>query len=128
MIKVISIELAIVAKPRMTRSDRWRQRPCVVRYWEFADKLKEAVALEDFKLGDKVHMEFHIEMPKSWRKKKREKMEGQPHQLPKKYDIDNLQNSIYDILRPNDDGRIYDIQARKYWADKPMIKIGNGNC
>ena len=127
MIRVIRIDLAIVAKPRMTRSDRWKKRPCVVRYWEFADKLRAAAAAANFKLGNKVHMEFHIEMPKSWSKKKREKMEGEPHQLPKRMDIDNLQKSCFDILRPDDDGMIYDIQARKFWADKPVIKIGNGN-
>jgi len=124
---VIRIDLAIVAKPRMTRSDRWKKRPCVVRYWEFADKLRAAAAAEDFKLGDIIHMEFHIAMPKSWSKKKKKEMIGQPHQLPKRMDIDNLQKSVYDILRPADDGMIYDVQARKVWSDKPMIKIGNGD-
>jgi len=122
---MIRIDLAIVAKPRMTRSDRWKKRPCVVRYWEFADKLRAAATEADFKLSNEVHMEFRIEMPKSWSKKKKGEMDGKPHQTKGSKDIDNLQKSIFDILRPGDDGMIHDVIARKFWSFKPSIKIGN---
>ena len=37
----ISINIQPVAKPRMTRSDRWKKRPVVLKYWQFKDALKE---------------------------------------------------------------------------------------
>mgnify|MGYP000220190295 CR=1 FL=1 len=64
-------ELAVVPKPRMTRADAWKKRPCVLRYWEFSDNLKAAAEAKGFVLGDEVHMEFHIAMPQSWSKKKK---------------------------------------------------------
>ena len=37
----MSINIQPVAKPRMTRSDRWKKRPVVLKYWQFKDALKE---------------------------------------------------------------------------------------
>jgi len=31
-----------VPKPRQTRSDKWKQRPCVMRYRAFADEVRAA--------------------------------------------------------------------------------------
>lgn len=39
--KMISYPLTPVPKPRMTKSDAWRKRPCVMRYWAFKDKVRE---------------------------------------------------------------------------------------
>jgi len=115
-------DLAVVPKPRMTRADAWKKRPCVLRYWEFSDKLKAAAEEKGFKLGDEVHMEFHIAMPKSWSKKKKKEMLGRPHKS--KPDLDNCIKSIGDILKP-EDKTICEIVAKKFWAETPMIKLGN---
>ena len=119
---MISIELAIVAKPRMTRADRYRKRPCVLRYWEMKDQLVAEAAAHKFELGDQVHMEFHIQMPKSWSKKKKAKMLGQFHRSTP--DLDNCIKSIGDCLKA-EDKTICEIIAKKFWSDKPMIKFGN---
>ena len=37
------IDITPVAKPRQTRSDVWKKRPCVVKYRQFADDLREAI-------------------------------------------------------------------------------------
>lgn len=115
-------ELAVVPKPRMTRADRWKKRPCILRYWEFSDKLKAAAAEKGFEMGDSVHMEFHIAMPKSWSKKKKREMLGQPHKsLP---DLDNCIKSCADILKKQDK-TICEIVAKKFWSETPKIKLGN---
>jgi Holliday junction resolvase RusA-like endonuclease len=115
-------DLAVVPKPRMTVRDRWAKRKCCVRYWEFSDKLKAAAAEKGFELGDAAHMEFHIAMPKSWSKKKKEEMLGQPHKS--KPDLDNCIKSIGDILKP-EDKTICEIVAKKFWSETPKIKLGN---
>ena len=62
-----------VAKPRQTQSDKWRQRPCVMRYRAFKDKCQDyAVHLPE--AGAKVT--FWIQMPRSWSKRKRAEMGG----------------------------------------------------
>ena len=59
----------------MTQSDRWRKRPPVVRYFEYANKLKELNPEIDW---EPLSLLFVLPMPKSWSKKKRAEMEGEP--------------------------------------------------
>lgn len=118
-------DLDPVSKPRQTRADIWKKRPPVLKYRKFADELRVICKRENFELSDQVILEFYIPMPKSWSEKKRKKMAGLPHQLARKFDIDNLQKSIFDILRPDDDGNIWDCHARKFWSREGWIKIEN---
>lgn len=118
----ICIDASIVPKPRMTRADRWKKRPCVLRYWDFADVLRAAAAAQNFELGDRIKIEFHIAMPKSWSKKKRSEMEGRPHKS--KPDLDNCIKSCADILK-KEDKTIYEITATKSWSREPRIIIWN---
>ena len=118
----ICIDASIVPKPRMTRADRWKKRPCVLRYWDFADVLRAAAAALNFELGDRIKIEFHIAMPKSWSKKKRSEMEGRPHKS--KPDLDNCIKSCADILK-KEDKTIYEITATKSWSREPRIIIWN---
>ena len=118
----ICIDGSIVPKPRMTRADRWKKRPCVLRYWDFADVLRAAAAAQNFELGDRIKIEFHIAMPKSWSKKKRSEMEGRPHK--NKPDLDNCIKSCADILK-KEDKTIYEITATKSWSREPRIIIWN---
>lgn len=115
-------ELAVVPKPRMSRSDSWKKRPCVLRYWKFSDDLKASATEKGYEMADEVHMEFHIAMPKSWSKKKKKEMLGRQHKsLP---DLDNCVKSCADILKKQD-MTICEIVAKKFWSEKPMIKLGN---
>ncbi len=122
MMMSICIDASIVPKPRMTRADRWKKRPCVLRYWDFADVLRAAAAAQNFELGDRIKIEFHIAMPKSWSKKKRSEMEGRPHK--NKPDLDNCIKSCADILK-KEDKTIYEITATKSWSREPRIIIWN---
>lgn len=57
-----------VGKPRMTRRDKWKQRPPVMRYRMFCDEAR----LHDIQVPENgAHITFVLPMPKSWSKKTR---------------------------------------------------------
>jgi len=119
---VFTIFIDPVAKPRMTQADRWKKRPCVLRYRAFADELRAEAARKNFQLGDAPYVEFHIPMPKSWSKKKKDLFEGTKHK--QRPDVDNLLKALFDCLRDEDCG-ISDVTAKKRWARKGRIVIAN---
>lgn len=114
---------SIMGKVRMTRQDAWKKRPCVMKYWEFKDRIVEQAKEQNFVLGNEISLQFMIEMPKSWSKKKQELMLGKPHQ--NKPDIDNMVKSVMDCLL-KDDSKVYSVFAEKYWRVNSCIYIENG--
>ena len=117
------VDIDPVAKPRMTRADKWKKRPCVMRYRQFADDLREAIAKANFVVGNQLYMEFHIPMPKSWSKKKKAELIGSPH-FQSTPDTDNLCKACLDALI-DQDCRVWHLEAKKYWSEKGRIKIEN---
>ena len=106
-----------MAKPRQTRSDKWKRRPCVVRYRQWADKARIAVFGKNQK-GEAVPEEVSImavfKMPKSWSKNKRCKMRGTTHkQTP---DWDNIGKAVCDALWDKDQ-EISAGMVFKFWDD-----------
>lgn len=101
----------------MTQSDRWKQRPPVLRYRAFCDEVRlHGCAVPE----SGSHITFHIPMPKSWTKKKKAMMLGQPHkQVP---DVDNLLKALLDAIY-DDDKAVWDVRTTKRWADTPVIEI-----
>lgn len=99
-----------VAKPRQTRSDVWKKRPCVMRYRAFADRVRAAgIKIEN----GGSHIIFVLPMPKSWSKKKKRETTGRAHQqVP---DSDNLLKALLDSLFKND-SHIWDIRVTKVWG------------
>jgi len=69
----------------MTRSDKWKKRPAVVKYHNFKDQCR-LYNVEVPVAGASIT--FNIAMPKSWSKAKKAKMVGQPHQQTP--DLSNL--------------------------------------
>jgi len=105
-----------VAKPRMTQSDKWKKRPIVQRYWEF----KSLIHYYKVELPEFYHVVFFIETPKSWPKKKKDKMRFQPHkQTP---DKDNLEKGLLDALYGND-AHVWTGECSKLWADTAGMVI-----
>lgn len=102
------IKVKPMGAPRMTRRDKWKKRPVILRYHAFRDivRLSGAKMTE----GDSS-LEFHIPMAKSWSKKKKEQMNGQPHQ--QKPDKDNLEKALLDALFKDDS---------KVWRTKTVEK------
>lgn len=108
-----------VGKPRMTRCDKWKQRPPVMRYRMFCDEAR----LHDIRVPEcGAHITYVLPMPKSWSKKKRAAMDGQPHK--QKPDLDNLTKSLLDALF-EDDSHIWDSRTSKVWGETGMIIIEN---
>lgn len=116
----IVIEIEPNTKPRMTRADKWKKRPCVLQYRAFCDELRlHNVRIEP----NEMHIIFHISMPDSWSEKKKLSFDKTPHQNKK--DIDNLLKAILDCLL-DEDKYIYDIRASKYWSRKGKIEFRYG--
>lgn len=106
-----------VPKPRMTRRDKWKKRPCVLEYFAFCDEVRaKGVALP---LGG-AHVTFILPMPPSWSKKKRLEMFNRPHD--QKPDWDNLGKALCDAVY-KDDSKIWDMRVTKYWGHSGAIII-----
>lgn len=104
----------------MVRSDKWKKRPATQRYWDFKDELLSYVKGN---LEPVFEVTFYIPMPKSWTNKMRVEKNGSPHQ--QKPDVDNYLKAFMDCLC-DDDSYIYDVRARKYWAEKGSIELDEG--
>ena len=102
--------------PRMTRADKWKRRPCVVRYFDFRDQVRAA----RITLTDTPTLLFHLPMPKSWSKKRRREMVGQPH--ASRPDLDNLIKAIADAVF-DEDSHIWKFTAEKRWSYEGAIQI-----
>ncbi|MGI0120301.1 RusA family crossover junction endodeoxyribonuclease [Zooshikella sp. RANM57] len=104
-------------KPRMTRSDKWKQRPCVMQYRDYKDEIRKAcVDLPE----SGYHVIFVMPMPKSWTEEERDKMRGKPHQQTP--DKDNLEKGLLDAVF-NEDSHIWDGRVSKYWGDEGRIVV-----
>ncbi|WP_318155968.1 RusA family crossover junction endodeoxyribonuclease [Citrobacter freundii] len=78
-------DITPMGKPRMTRADKWKKRPEVLRYRAFCDEVR----LQGVELPESgSHVTFMLPMPASWSKKKRAELNGKPHQA--KPDFDNM--------------------------------------
>ncbi|NIR52908.1 RusA family crossover junction endodeoxyribonuclease [candidate division KSB1 bacterium] len=65
---------------------------------------------------------FYLPMPKSWSKKKKSEMDGQPHrQTP---DLDNLAKSFLDSVFDSD-AHFSALCLEKYWAKQGGIEVVN---
>jgi Holliday junction resolvase RusA-like endonuclease len=107
--------------PRMVRSDKWAHREVVDRYHAYKDVIN--LALPGYVLPEVLKIEFHIEKPRSWGKKKWLAMCGQYH--TQKPDIDNLVKGFMDAFH-TDDAHVAVIHAGKYWCvdgEEPCIVL-----
>lgn len=113
---------APVGKPRQTQSDKWKQRPCVMRYRAWADKARAAAPSDLTSQPLSVKAAFWLPMPKSWRKPYRDALRGNSHRH--KPDIDNLVKSALDALFKRDECAAI-LFAEKRWDDGhgPRIEL-----
>ena len=111
-----------LSKPRMTQADLWKSRAVVVKYWNYRDEIYYGALAQGYRPADELIMDFVIEMPKSWSKKKKDDMDGQPHQQTP--DIDNLEKGIMDALF-EEDKKVHKILASKVWGKVGSVTIKN---
>lgn len=120
----IRFPLAPVAKPRMTRRDKWLKPPRapVARYRQFADTLRLVAQGIHFELPDHgARFAFHVPMPPSWSRKRRREFDGKP--CLSKPDLDNYLKAVFDSLRPDDCGIWHIAGAEKRWSERGAIVI-----
>lgn len=92
-----------MGKPRMTRSDKWRKRDVVLRYRQYADRIREACGpIPEAELGGVVAIVIHalIAMPDSWSERKKAQYDGTIHR--QKPDYDNIAKAVGDALLDED--------------------------
>lgn len=110
-----------VGAPRMTRRDRWAKRPCVIRYFDWKDAVREAAGiLPDSNSILRLSWVAYFEMPKSWSKKKRSQLNGKLHRSTP--DRDNVDKAVLDALFKNDAG-IASGHIEKRWADFSRLDV-----
>jgi Holliday junction resolvase RusA-like endonuclease len=107
-----------VPKPRMTRSDRWKQRDCVLRYRAFCDEVRACGVKLPVSGAD---VRFILPMPASWAKKKRAEMDGKPHQ--QKPDLSNLIKALEDALYVDDAAIWHYATLCKIWGQTGAIEV-----
>lgn len=107
------IDIEPNTKPRQTRSDKWNERPCVMRYRAFADELRYKVAASGYRVGKVLDIQFIITMPNSWSVKKKAAYNGLPHETTP--DIDNLLKAFMDALMAQDK-KVHTVTASKIWG------------
>lgn len=112
MIEII-VPLVAIGKPRMTRRDKWKQRPSVMAYRKWCDALR-------YYCGGIPKDPFYLEwvayfpIPKSYSKKKSIALMNQYHRV--KPDRDNIDKAVMDALFKKD--QIIAVGAQeKRWDD-----------
>lgn len=114
--KQVVIPVPACAKPRMTRSAKWAPTEAQQKYWDFkADLL--ALGYGNPPVGG-LHIHFVIGMPRSWSQKKKDTMNGTPHQQTP--DVDNLHKGLLDALM-KEDKEVWDHHITKWWGHVPCI-------
>lgn len=111
-----------IAKPRMTQRDKWAKRDCVMRYRDWADRLRK-IAAGKIPPVDQIaalNWNAYFEPPRSWTKKKRIESIGKPHRT--KPDRDNIDKAVLDSLFKNDSG-IACGRIEKLWDWNAGIEI-----
>lgn len=114
---ILNIPIPPYPKPRMTQSDKWKKRKCVVNYFLWKDSINQAINQE---LSPAFKIIFTVPMPESWSKKKRAAMIGQPHQ--QRPDLDNYLKAFLDATL-NEDGHIWNVHASKIWGEQGTIRL-----
>ena len=117
------LEVDPVAKPRMTKRDKWKGRDVVNHYYAFKDMITlKANMVGLHSLPDSINsLIFVIPMPDSWSEKKKREFDGKPHK--QRPDLDNLLKSLQDCLC-KEDKHIYHIgDMNKCWGKQGLIMI-----
>lgn len=110
-----------VGAPRQTQSDRWRLRPCVVRYRAFRDRVRAAAGpLPEAVAVASLDVLAVFAPPASWSMKRRAAAMGQPHRA--KPDGDNVLKAVADALWEQDSG-LADCRVRKVWGCPERVEV-----
>lgn len=121
------VEGTPIPKPRMTKADVWKKRPCVVEYraWADAIRLKVCGAPDKYLPCTEPHsifLVFYLPIPPSTPPAKARRLEGTYHD--RRPDIDNLAKGVMDALIDRDSA-ISALHAEKFFRSTGA-RIGVG--
>jgi Holliday junction resolvase RusA-like endonuclease len=121
-------------KPRQTRSDKWKRRPCVMRHRAWSDLARECAGnrIPPAETTRHIHLNFLYEMPASWSAKKRNEMLGKIKRTSP--DGDNCEKEVCDALWPRDkhpdpkrrkkdDRALGHVTHMRFWSDSSSTII-----
>ena len=100
-----------------TRADRWKQRPCVLRYRAWCDEVRKAAGMPrpaTYLVPLRLAVRFYLPIPASWSALTKAAALGQMHR--RKPDGSNLIKAIEDALVKNDQV-IVQGSWEKFWDD-----------
>jgi Holliday junction resolvase RusA-like endonuclease len=119
--RILNIDLDVnpMGKPRMTRRDRWKKRPVILRWFAYKDEILLKSAGFIMPLAE-YWIIFTIRPAASWSIARSVDAYGTGHQ--QKPDKDNLEKGILDIFM-DDDSKVYDGRASKQWGVRQNIEI-----
>ena len=120
---VFPIAPVVASRPRVTRWTTYFPK----RYQTFRDEFKEL--LNDYEAEPKegllyIKLDFFVQIPKSWTKKKTLEKDGEL--CDNNADIDNYVKAALDSLEGkyyNNDKQITILKARKYWSTNGRIEF-----
>lgn len=117
----VVLDIAPVAKPRMTRRDKWKPSKAAQKYFDFANKIRAKAARERYAITLPLSITFVIEVPKSWSKKKKEKHIGELKDS--RPDLDNYIKAFKDALCKEDSWVSHYGEMKKIWGTESKIII-----
>ena len=112
-----------MGKPRMTRSDKWKKRDCVMRYRTWADAARAAFGkTEKIVLTQPTTLSIiaYFPIPDSWSRFKKDAAKNMPHTVTP--DGDNVMKGLKDALFHNDQ-MVVDGWYRKLYDDGRGARI-----
>jgi Holliday junction resolvase RusA-like endonuclease len=120
---IYEFKIVPIAKPRMTKRDKWKHRPVVDHYYAFKDQIRlqaNIMGLKDLP-GAIEGITFVIPMADTWSEVKKRKHDHAPHQQTP--DLDNLNKALFDALNVQDKEIWYVGKLKKVWGRIGKIVI-----
>lgn len=104
-----------MSKPRQTRSDKWKERPCVMAYRAWADLARQCAGVLPATVS---HLDVVAYFPL-----KKKNLKGEPHTV--RPDADNIIKAVADALFPKNDAMIHEMRVKKRYDDGsgPRVEI-----
>ncbi len=117
------IKLSVAPRPTPRAEGSGRRRYEAEWYTKYKQEIFIEARKQNFELGKVFEVVFIIPMPKSWKKKRREK-NLTPHDALSGPDLDNLVKGFMDALLHND-SKCWHTPPTKLWGYEGAIYINN---
>ena len=112
-----------IPAPRMTKADKWKKRPAVLKYYDWGDKLRKSVfgyshlkfPTDGKNTPKRINVTFVLPIPPSTSNKRVLELEGKSHEV--RPDLDNLIKGLLDSLYERD-SVVHSVTSAKRYSRK----------